>query len=359
MNNNKNTIINSCLKHIEAAANVNIIHEERSSKRDEDIDVFIDLGHENEGGLTARYAVEIKKNLSRSLAETLLHKQNLFSQPANVKRILFTEHISMDIAKELKENGLEFVDCSGNMFINLPWLKVIIVGYPKNKPLERQTSLSSAVALKVIYTILTQPQATKWTHRETAKAAGVALGSVTAVYSELRSQGFLHTTENNKEIHREVVNRKILFDKWITGYEDKLRPKLYLGSYRIAGNRSIGDLPALLANTQQEQVLIGGELGATLLEKGNLRPSSATLHLDENNDAQKLSLQLKMIPDVHGNVVLLQTFGECNRTTEHNNLFSLTNPLLMYSELLQINDPRVREFAEHFFQSRINGVYNK
>jgi len=359
MNNNNNTIINSCLKHIETAANVKIIHEERSSKRDEDIDVFIDIGHESEEELTARYAVETKKIVSKSLAETLLHKQNLFSQPSYIKRILFTEHISVDIAKELKEKGLEFVDCSGNMFINLPWIKVIIIGYPKNKQFERQTSLSSAVALKVIYTILTQPKATKWTHRETAKAAGVALGSVTAVYSELRSQGFLHTTENNKEIYREVVNKKKLFDKWITGYEDKLRLKLYIGSYRIAGNKSIGDLPAMLANTQQEQILIGGELGATLLEKGNLRPGSAALHLDKNTDAKKLSLQLKMIPDTHGNVVLLQTFGKCNSMTEHNHPFSLTNPLLMYSELLQINDPRVREFAEHFFQSRINGVYDQ
>lgn len=357
MNNTELTIINGCLDKIENIADVKITRGGNEQNENQSFDFFIDVVDKE--GRTARYAVQTKKSVPGSLAESLLHKLNTISQPTKTRHIILTEYISMDIAKKLKEQGIEFADCAGNMHMNLPWLKILVMGNPKEKQFERQTSLSSAVALKVIYTILTQPKSITWTHRETAKAAGVALGSVTTVYRELRSQGYLHTTESNKEINREVLNKAKLFDKWIAGYEDKLRQKLYLGSYRIAGNKPIGDLPAMLVNTQQDQVLIGGELGATLLEKGNLRPGSATLHLDENSDAKQLSLQLRMIPDAHGNVVFLQKFGAYNSMSEQNCPFPLTDPLLMYSELLQINDPRVREFAELFFQSRINGIYNQ
>ncbi len=357
MKNSENAITNACLEQLETAANVKILRDNNGLEDGRGVDLFIEI--ENEEGMTAKYAVETKRILSGSLAETFSYKLKTLSQSTNLKYILLAEYISSSVAKKFKEKGIEFADCFGNMFINLPWLKVFIMGYPKDKWIERQTSLGSSTALKIIYTILTNPKITGWTHREIAKVAGVALGSVTAVYRELRSQGYLHLTDNNGETHREVVHKAQLFDKWITGYEDKLRQKIYLGSYRIAGNKPITDLPDMLSNTQQEQVLIGGELGATLLEKGNLRPGSATLHLDVNSDAKQLSLQLKMIPDVHGNIMLLKTFGECNGLSGEKYPFPLTNPLLMYSELLQIDDPRVREFAEHFFQSRINGVYNQ
>lgn len=353
----KNAIANDCLEQLASAANVKILRDSSTSKEEHDIDLFIKIT--NEEGMTAKYAVTIKRITHESLAESFSYELKTLYQLTNLRCILFSTHIPPNVARQFKEKGIEFADRSGNMFINLPWLKVFIMGYPNDKQIEWQTSLGSATALKVIYTILANPKVTGCTHREIAKAAGVSLGSVPAIYRELRSQGYLHSTDNNGETRRKIVNKAQLFDKWIAGYEDKLRRKLYLGSYRIAGTKSIGDLPAMLADTQQERVLIGGELGATLLEKGNLRPGSATLHLDENSDAKKLSLQLRMIPDTHGNVVFLQKFGAYNIMSEQKHPFSLTNPLLMYSELLQINDPRVREFAEHFFQSRINGIYNQ
>ncbi|WP_175577135.1 type IV toxin-antitoxin system AbiEi family antitoxin [Desulfovibrio sp. DV] len=196
-----------------------------------------------------------------------------------------------------------------------------------------------------------------WTQRDMAEAAGVALGSVGAAYKGLRAQEYLRLREEHGDVVREIVKASALLERWLIGYGDRLRRNLLLRVYRLVGNQSVAEIVPALENAFGGQVLVGGELGATLLEPGHLHPGAATLHLDPAVDVKKLALRLRLVPDKDGNVTLLQTFGTANALDQgHNAGVTLAHPLLLYAELLQGTDPRTREFAREFYDARIKGT---
>lgn len=354
MESKENSIIRRCVEQLKAVAGVDVTGQVAEFALDRGFDLALDVS--GKGATAARYIVEVKTRFNKMSFE-LIRQRFLFVGGEGARPLLFADFISRKLAEQCRAEGVEFVDSVGNMFINLDWLKVYVVGNENDAKVDARGSLASVAAMKITYALLVKKDSAGVPLRDMARWAGVSLGSVAAVYKELRAQGFLRVRGGPEGETRDLLGMQRLFDRWIAGYEDRLRRKLVVGVYRTAGG-AVAELPERLAGGGGEGILIGGELGATLLERGMLHAGAATLHISDTIvDARKLAVQLRLIPDKGGNVTFLKTFGDLNGGGGEKGYPELANPLLLYAELLRINDPRTREFTEKFHSARIKGVY--
>ena len=145
----------------------------------------------------------------------------------------------------------------------------------------------------------------------------------------------------------EIVDYVKLLERWELRYAERLRAKLLLGTFSPIGKRNFSEVAEELKEyADKYSYLIGGELAASIVTE-YLRPISATLHLHKNVDARQIAVKLKLKPDIEGNIVLLQSFG--NDEYQHNKfgeLNNIVNPLLIHAELVQTGNSRLKETAQ-------------
>jgi hypothetical protein len=299
-------------------------------------------------GGEVEYTVEIKQRLTRPTAALLVHKlraREQEQQPA----LLFTEYVHQQLGEKLREDGIEFVDRAGNAYLNRPWLYVFITGRRRIRAPERPTRAFQATGLKLIFLLLKDPDAANWNYRDLAEAVDIALGGIGWVQRDLRELGYVKLVGRRQ---RRLTNRKDLFDRWVVGYGERLRPKLLQNRYRIAGDGHLdGLLDQIQTTANPDKTLIGGELGAAFL-LGTLRPERATLHL--LGDPLKTITQLRLIPDPNGTVDVLTGFGKFNHWEGEKKMGCvLADPLLIYAELLLQYADRLKEIADEIFEGYI------
>ena len=299
-------------------------------------------------GGEVEYTVEAKQGLTEPIAAMLVHKLNAWErkqQPA----LLFTDYVHQQLAEKLREEGVEFVDLAGNAYLNRPWLYVFVTGRKRIRAPERPTRAFQATGLKLIFLLLKNPDAVNWNYRDLAEAVGIALGGIGWIRGDLRDLGFVRLVGRRQ---RRLTNRIDLFDRWVVGYGERLRPKLLQNRYRIAGDRQLDGLVDQIKTTANtDKTLIGGELGAALL-MGTLRPERATLHL--LGDPLKIITQLRLIPDPDGPVDVLTGFGTFNDWEKEQKMGCvLADPLLIHAELLLHYADRLKEIADEIFEGYI------
>jgi hypothetical protein len=299
-------------------------------------------------GGEVQYIVEAKQRLTKPVAAMLVHKLNARGRKQRPV-LLFTDYVHEQLAGELREDGVEFVDLAGNAYLNRPWLYVFVTGRKRIRAPERPTRAFQPTGLRLIFLLLKNPDAINWNYRELGEAAGIALGGIGWILGDLRELGFVRLVGRRK---RRLTNRIDLFDRWGAGYGERLRPKLLQNKYRMAGDRQLDGLVDQIQTTAYaDKILIGGELGAALL-LGTLRPARATLHL--LGDPLKIITQLRLIPDPDGPVDVLTGFGTYNHWEKGRTTGCVfADPLLIHAELLIHYTDRLKEIAEEIFEEYV------
>ncbi|MFZ3062305.1 MAG: type IV toxin-antitoxin system AbiEi family antitoxin [Actinomycetota bacterium] len=258
--------------------------------------------------------------------------------------ILCTDYIGDTVAQELRAQKANFVDVAGNMFLNLPRGPYIYV--EGKRPLivagRKPGRLFEPTGLKILLTLLLDPEAINWPYRAIAEDAGVALGTVGWVMRDLRERGFVKPVGPRKG---QLINRRELFDRWVAGYAEKLRPKLVLGRYR-AKETDLGQvlkwLPGELARKRVQWALTGG-IAADLLI-GHYRGEALTLFA--NGWTPKVVRALRWLPAADGPVTILNGFGNCTFKGPTIDQSPLAATPLIYAELLHMGGDRAGETAE-------------
>lgn len=256
--------------------------------------------------------------------------------------LIVAEYVNPVLAERLKAQDIWFVDAVGNAYINHKPLFIYVKG---NKPLEKPATriLSRAfqpTGLKIIYTFLCNPELVNAPYREIAQTAGVALGSVGWVMTDLTQLGHIIDMSNRG---RRLKGKQKLLQRWVIAYSEKLRPKLETGRYKAA-------YPdwwqtAALHNLQ---AYWGGEVAADRLTH-YLKPQNITIYVMEKW-AGKLKLTYKLRKDPNGDVEILNAFwdveNEFNRT-------EIVNPILIYADLMASGDPRNIETAQIIYEQKL------
>ncbi|BCA80576.1 type IV toxin-antitoxin system AbiEi family antitoxin [Desulfuromonas sp. AOP6] len=298
------------------------------------------------------YRVLPRRRLSPLTIAVLLNQVH-FQQP-EVPRLLFTDYLPETLARELRQHGIEYVDAAGNMYLCQPPLLMEIGGRRRAAGKKSGSRAFQTAGLKLISILLMDPASLRLSYRDMAQRANVALGTIGQTLEQLESLGYLSRDANGS---RMLLRGEDLLQRWEFGYSEKLRPRLLLRRCRLQAGVAVEDLPDLLRqHGLQEQVLIGGELGAALL-LGGYRPQRAALHL--SGDALRLLMQLRLIPDPDGPVDLLQLYGNHLAWQEWQpEGVSLIDPLLIHAELTAVATDGV-SLAERvwqvFLQERLVG----
>ncbi len=290
---------------------------------------------------SAGYRVKVVPRLTPMAAELAIHQLGaLHSGPEPA--LVMADFVSVNMAEKLRGHGIEYIDSAGNAHLNRPPLLVEVSGRKRRTRPPRTSRAFQPSGLRLVHLLLKRPETLGWTYRELAQQAGIALGAVGPVLKELEERGFIITTKEKKKL---LVNRLDLLGRWEIGYAERLYPKLYLETCRLAADATLTGLPDLIRHQQlHAQVLVGGELGAALILEG-VRPASATLHL--HGDPLAIMLRLRLVPDPDGEIELLRALGEPRDPEGAKDKLALADPLLLHAELVRKTSQG--ELARHLF----------
>lgn len=289
-------------------------------------------------GQTRRYIVECKKYVDRKAQVDQIHQIDYRLRQRNLQLLLVTDYISKELAAHCRTVGLQFIDTHGNAYLRAPGLFVFTTG-EKNEH-RRQTAkapkgLTNQAALRVIFTLLSKPEFVSATFKEISALSGVALGTAYNVLEDLERRGYLIAGSKHS---RKLLEPYRLVDEWVTNFPTTLRTKL--NSRRFSSPDPYWWKHTDIADFQAAW---GSEVAATKMFK-HLKPSSQTLYVDAadmRNAINQLAKQFRLKPDADGPIEILERFWSPVIESEP----GIAPPLLVYSDLLALLDPRAKEAA--------------
>ncbi|WP_243294475.1 type IV toxin-antitoxin system AbiEi family antitoxin [Geothrix mesophila] len=258
--------------------------------------------------------------------------------------LLITNQLSEELADRCRKMRLQFLDAAGNAYLNQDGLFVLIQGKRLQDGMrEKPARAFDRTGLRVVFTLLVDPELLNAPYREIAKAAGVALGTVGRILTDLRMQGLI---VEQKDGQRRWVDRDRAMKTWALNYPLRLRPKLNPRRYQ-ANNDTWWH--------QADPAAFGGYWGgevAAARRKGNLAPTTATLYLPENRNPFLTAHRLRA--DDQGPIEILDVFWDLPEGPRQ--VRGLAPDLLIYADLAGMGDPRTHEEAERIYDDLLAGA---
>lgn len=303
------------------------------------------------------YFLEIKRGLSLPRLEHLILQLQGYSRHAKARPLLLADYLPPRLQERLVEAGVNFVDQAGNMYIDRPGKLYIRIQGARPKRLQeaKPGRLSQPSGLQVVFVLLAEPRAVTMPYRELAKASGVALGSVAQVTRELKGKGYLVQKGRDEWF---LTRKRELFDVWLGGYGDLLRPKLVVGRFQPP-QRDVGqtlvELQKEAKATGIEWALTGG-FGAYVLTR-HFRGDQLGFFVSEWPAG--LAKRLKWLPSQHGPVTVLRRFSPLVQFSRKDaSQMPVAHPLLVYAELVFQGRERELEAAKLLYDRYLGPLTN-
>jgi len=283
-------------------------------------------------GAEYQFLVELKtSHLSYPTADAVLAYTR---REPGIPWVLFAPHVGRPMTAHLKNAGLNFMDLAGNCWITLGTDHVAeVVGRSIDRaPQERALR---APAYQALFALLARPDSISRPIRSLAEAAGVSKSAVAGLLNRLEAEGFVGRSGPK----RHLLHRKILIDRWVTGYAEVLRPSLLVGRFD-ALERDPSMLEERIENALDDRIrwTWSGGPAAFRLTK-HFRGESLTMLGDWSSD---LTRELRLLPSKTGRLSILQPVGPL---TFDGAMPRTAHPLLVYAELLATPHERSAEAA--------------
>ena len=288
-------------------------------------------------GKEKRYYVEVKANVTKTDKLLAMVRKGEFEHPF----LLVAKYINGQMAEQLKQDGIEFIDTAGNAFINQPPFYILVKGnrppdIVKRPPVKRAFR---PAGLKTIYAFLCNPRLENKTYREIAGVTDVALGTVDWIMKELKELGYL-LDMGKRGI--KLVQKEKLLQRWVTAYPEQLRPKLTLGRFRgETGWWQQKNFDAVKARW-------GGEVAAAKLTQ-YLQPQIITIYTTPEQ-LNELLIENRLKRDQAGDVEILERFWKPAEPWARKDV---VHPILIYADLLATGNERNIETARIIYEKHI------
>jgi hypothetical protein len=308
----------------------------------------------------AEYIYEIKSDVTRDTIDAVIQYFGSLQQrlPGKTRALLITHQLSDQTVDRLVEKEIEFVDATGNIYLNSPRNYVLV-----RRPSDRRSPSTEVTSstIQLMYLLLRDPSVLRGDQVEhkLAELAGMAVGTIQKHLTRLVDLGYVQ----RKRKGFKIVDYLQLFERWELGYAEVLRSDLLIGTfaYRSGEAKTLDDINhKLMEITDQRNCLVGGEwLAGNLM--GDFKSPCATLYLREHSKKVsegadvlllKMQLGLKSVPDPTGEITILRQFNHANAWSEAQSL-SMANPLLIHAELNLSHDARVKVVAQRLFEKYI------
>ena len=216
------------------------------------------------------------------------------------KAILFADFVNPVMAEKLRKRSIAFVDCAGNLSVkNKSFNK-----YVKGKKLSKLRSQRvrgrafNPAGLKLIFALFNEPRFLNSSYRDISNKVNIALGSVGPVMDDLHSSGYILD-----DGERRLVNKKRLFERWVDGYLEKLRPKQILTCYTSEDKNWWQK-----ADPEKFHGLWGGEV---IIAKPTpfMTPESITMYFSSEAKHREFAENYGLKQDDEGEICVYKSFG--------------------------------------------------
>ena len=288
------------------------------------------------GEYTWDFSVGIKTRILNDSISPIIGELKA-SQPQG---LLVTTYVSSNQAEKLREAGIPFIDTAGNAFIHKPNLYIYVTGRRTAKELaqERMPRIFRASGLKILFSLLTNPDLEHSTYRQIADASGTSLGTVSTVINELEEKRYLLEGPTG----RKLFNKKDLVKRWATYYPAQLRPKLLVSRYSSRDKDWWKKV-----DVKEMDACWGGEIAAALVTK-YLKPETQTLYT--NNNLAQFQVRFGWKRDPKGEIEVLKRFWTSTQNPIDQNVVPM---LLIYADLIASVDERNMETAQIIYDEYI------
>ena len=286
-------------------------------------------------GQTYRYVVECKKNVDR---KAQVDQIDLRLRQLGLRCMLVADYISKELAEHCRTLGLQFIDTHGNAYLRAPGLLVLTTGEKdehKRQTAKAPKGLTNPSALRVIFALLSKPELVSAKFKDISALSSVALGTAYNVLEDLERRGYLIAGSKHS---RKLLEPHRLADEWVTNFPTTLRTKL--NSRRFSSPDPYWWEKADIADFHAAW---GSEVAAAKMFK-HLKPSTQTVYVDPTEMSSvinRLAKQIRLRPDPDGSIEILEKFWSPDIESEP----GIAPPLLVYSDLLALLDPRAKETA--------------
>lgn len=284
--------------------------------------------------------IAIKKEPRGNDLEKII-KQNQDGEPV----MLVAAHFFPKLKEELRNNNVAYLEANGNIFLKNNDV-TLWIDTDKTIPLSKknESRAFTKTGLKIVFQFLLDETWLNKPYRQIAEQMGTGIGNVTNIINGLKQDDFLLTT-GKKEY--KLNNKKKILDKWITAYEQKLKPLLNLGTYRFLKENDFKNWKNMPLH--KGETMWGGEPAGDLLTD-YLIPAELTLYTDETRNS--LIKNYRLVPDEKGNVNVYQKFW-LDKEEELN----VVPPLLVYTDLINTNDKRCIETAQKVYEQYLQNKF--
>ncbi|MBN2001120.1 hypothetical protein JW935_26480 [candidate division KSB1 bacterium] len=304
--------------------NAGIAYTIKPGKKDIDTYVLLEFPGRR---IKREFAVEIVRNPGAGIMPNM----NTMKDPC----ILVTNYVNPNLAERFRNQGIQFIDCAGNAYINAGATFLFLKGNKMGNALVEQPAHHfKPSGLQILFTLLCNPDLLRAPYRNIATKAGVALGTVAGVIRDLKTQGYIIAIGKNI---RRLMKKDALLRLWLVGYEQLLRPRLLIKRYHADRND-------WWLNANLEQGYWGGEVAAYKLTN-YLKPEMVTLYA--TRIPEQLILENKFRLDPNGEIEIMEPFWNFDYPEKKDNL---APPLLVYADLIIRADGRTTETAKMIYE---------
>jgi hypothetical protein len=256
--------------------------------------------------------------------------------------ILFADFINPVMAEKFRQRSISFVDCAGNMSIKNKQFNYYEKGKKsvrlRNKRI-RGRAFNSA-GLKLIFALFNQPQFLQASYRDISNKVNIALGSVGPVFDDLYASGYILD-----DGERRLVNKKRLYERWVDGYLEKLRPKQIMACYT-----SDDDKWWQKANPVEFLGLWGGEV---IIAKSTpfMMPESITLYFSSELKQKEFADYYGLRKDDEGEICAYKNFWSPVFAGDDND--GGLSPMIVYADIVDSINPGSWDVAKTFYGEAI------
>ena len=339
-------IINKCsdiLKDYPPVRKINILHDISSKNKESNrIKVLTDNG-------AIVFMTKVKGILKRPLPLGFFFE----NVPQNMFPLIMAEYINSSIAQDLILKNINFIDCQGNIFINIP-AKIYIEVTGKNKEIQREkqtTILFNPKGMQLLSVLINNENLLANSLRNLQKIAGISLERAYRVMKELKENGYVVKIAKDKLV---FDNKRNLIEKWLTNYSERLRPKLLIGTYKISSHADIHKIAELLKGKKLGFAFGGGTGGEILTDY--YRSGCMDIFIREEQ-SDEIIKELKLLPAKDYNLRLFKLYSNEIIFWNDRIEYPLVLPLLIYAELLFMGTNREIETANMIFENYLKDKF--
>ena len=326
MNNQEQIIIDRAVDNLLTTAQIKGNWEQKGLPT---LDGMLSLTFTNE---VSTYNVEIKGELrNQALPQIYLHNEEF--KPF----MLVANRISSAIKKQLQINNVAYLEANGNFYLKegnkMFWIDA-------HEPLkienDNRNRAFTKTGLKVLFAFLENPTFINQSYRQISEQTGTSIGNITNIIQGLKQENFILSINKNT---LKLNNVESLITKWVDGFTKNLKTTLRVGTFRFLKEHDLLAWRDLALETTK--TVWGGEPAGELLTN-YLHPAEFTLYTDESRN--ELIKNYKLIPDEKGNVKVYQKFWKIDNSAQ-----KTAPPLIVYADLMAINDRRCTETAQKIY----------